>query len=284
MAWPAEAGSLGVIRRAPGAQHARRPSPASRVLGAPPPAGPVYSVRADRRGACRRPRRGSRCGLAAGRGSYILDARGLYRIFNAAEYRFYRSSTGPPAESDSPFATNASLPYTPADVFADGIWWLSVSYFNGVLDSGFLPLGPRGETYLRLDLAGGAETDGPPPGPQGWHIEQLAGGVVRVVGVYFDSAAERADSWTIAYTTDGDDPPEDTADVVETMEGTGLSFLAYDLPAQPAGTTLKVRLQTRRDGVYSEDSTVEQLVVETQVPVPPIDGEHWPGRLPATED
>ena len=31
-----------------------------------------------------------------------------------------------------------------------------MSYYNGLRDSGFLPIGPNGETYLRLDISGDA--------------------------------------------------------------------------------------------------------------------------------
>jgi len=117
-------------------------------------------------------------------GRRYAEHRGKYRVFNAAEYRFYRSDTAPPDEGDSPFATSASLPHTPTNIYADGIWYLSVSYFNGVLDSGFLPLGPNGETFLRLDISGAEESGSPPDGPATWHIEQRAGGVVGVVGFY----------------------------------------------------------------------------------------------------
>jgi len=221
------------------------------------------------------------------RGRYYHDARGLYRVFNAAGYRFYRSNSGPPAESDTPFATNATLPHEPTDTYADGTWYLSVSYFNGVLDSGFLPLGPHGETYLRLDIAAGAASGSPPMGPNDWRLEAQAAGVVRVLGVYFESGDDRADEWAIAYTTNGSTPPADTPDVTQTMAG-GLAVLAYDLPGQSHGTTVKVRLQTRRndgtaeapDWVYSAASTVLTLSADATGPSAPPSAADWPGQLP----
>lgn len=221
------------------------------------------------------------------RGRFYLDARGKYRVFNAAEYRFYRSSSAPPAEGDTPFATNATLPHTPADTYADGCWYLSVSYFNGVIDSGFLPLGEAGETYLRLDLSGGAQAGSPPRGPLDWRLEARASGVVRVIGVY-QADDLRADQWAIAYTTNGSTPPEDTPDVTQTMATRGLVILAYDLPGQADGTTVKVRLQSRRnDGtdespswVYSDGSTVLTATADAVGPSVPLAGERWPGQLP----
>lgn len=225
---------------------------------------------------------------SAWRGRHYLDGRGKYRVFNAAGYRFYRSSSAPPAEGDTPFATNASLPHEPADVYGNGTWYLSVSYFNGLIDSGFLPLGPQGETYLRLDLAAGAEIVSPPQAPLDWRLELRAAGVVRVVAVYFEDPLgdERAGEWAIAYTVNGSTPPEDTPDETQAMAGRGLQVLEYDLAGQADGTTVKVRLQTRRndgtvlvpDWQYSEDSSVLTAVADAAGPSAPASAVDWPGR------
>ncbi len=80
---------------------------------------------------------------------YPLD----YRVFTTAEYRFYRAQGAPPAESDTPFATSPTLAFTDSGTrFGDGTWYVAVSYFDGVLDSGFLPVGPGDEPYLTLEL------------------------------------------------------------------------------------------------------------------------------------
>ena len=201
---------------------------------------------------------------------YRTDARGLYRVFNPTVYRFYRSTTAPPVEGDTPFATNASLPHEPADVFGNGTWYLSVSLFNGIYDSGFLPVGAMGETYLRLDLAGGAEVVSPPAGPLHWHLQVMASGVVRIVAVYIQAGAERAVDWAFAYTTNGSTPATDTPDVTVAMDAADLTVLSYDLPGQANGTTVKVRLQTRRfddpSYTYSEDSTVETATADASGP------------------
>jgi len=207
---------------------------------------------------------------------WYADLRGLWRIFNEAEYRFYWG-TSPPAEGDTPDATSASLPHTPADTFADGVHYLSASYFNGVLDSGFLALGPQGETYLRLEIADGAEAGNPPAAPLDVRLEVAAGGVITVHALYIEPTASlRATQWAIGYTTDGSTPPADDPDVTSSLGESLLSVLDYSLPAQADGTTVKVRVQTRRnDGteetpswVYSASSVVSAEADATGPTVP----------------
>jgi hypothetical protein len=228
-------------------------------------------------------------GWPAMRGRRFMSARGMYRIFNSAGYRFYRLKGSPPREGSVPFATSASLPHTPTATYSDGAWYLSASYFNGVLDSGFLPLGPAGETYVRLDIAGGIVTGSPPAGPLDWRLEQLAGGIVRIQALAFDASPNRADEWAITYTTNGATPPVNSPTATVECSAGGLAVLVYDLPAAANGVTVKVRLQTRRnDGseetpvwVYSEASTVKSLVIATTGPTAALGAERWPGTLPA---
>jgi len=211
--------------------------------------------------------------LAAKKITHRAEARGLYRIFNTAEYRFYRSQTAPPVEKDTPFATNATLPHQPTETFADGTWYLSVSYYNGIYDSGFLPVGPLGEPYWRLDLAGGVETTSPPAGPLRWDLQALAGGVVRVVGLVCQSGDLRAEEWALAYTTDGSTPPADSPDATQAIAAEDLAYLDYELPAVASGTPVQVRLQTRRnDGswVYSEGSEVKSITPDLFGPSAPL--------------
>lgn len=222
---------------------------------------------------------------------YAVAARGLYRVFNAAAYRFYRSNSAPPEPGDAPFATSASLPHEPTDTYADGTWYLSASYFNGVLDSGFLPLWLAGETYLRLDLDSGVQVNAPPAAPGDWRLQNLPDGVVRVVAFYFQTGILRADEWAITYTIDGSDPgtpPAVAPTVTIAMPSTGLAVLAYELPAQAQGTEVRVRLQTRRDDggwLYSVGSTIKSSVADEEGSAAggsddasrPVS---WPGRIP----
>jgi len=221
-------------------------------------------------------------------GRFYIEARGKYRIFNDAEYRFYYSNSAPPEEGATPDETSSSLPHTTADTFADGTWYLSVSFFNGVIDSGFLPVGPNGETYLRLDVADGAATGSPPNGPNAWHLERRSGGVIRVCAWYVQTGSLRADQFAITYTTDDGTPGEDDPDGTSSIVSGGLAVLQYDLPAQDHGTPVTVRLQTRRnDGtaespswVYSEGSSTLSKTADAEGPSAPPTGENWAGPAP----
>lgn len=217
-------------------------------------------------------------------GDRSSEFRGLYRVFGPAEFRFYRSSSAPPAESDTPFATSSTLPAAPSSTFADGRWFLAVSYFNGVYDSGFLALGPNGETWRELVVESSAGVESTPVAPLDVRLELRAGGVVRVVALYAEEGDARADTWSVAYTTDGSTPPADTPSVVEAFAfAGGPVVLVYDLPAQAHGTAVKVRVQARRGSSpysYSPDSTVVTAVADALGPAAISGDEVWPGSLP----
>ena len=208
-------------------------------------------------------------------------SRSLYRIFNAAEYRFYRSNVAPPDPSDTPFATNSTLAFTPSDTFADGTWYLSVSYFNGVLDSGFLPLGPQGQTYRRLVIASGVDAPQPPSPPTAYTLEVRAGGVIRVVAYYssVSDGTNKANQWGISYTTNGSTPAVNSAGVLVLMAGGPFDILSYDLPAQADGTTVKVQIQTIRsaDTAYSDPITPLVATAVATGPAGVPQAGTWPG-------
>jgi hypothetical protein len=201
-----------------------------------------------------------------------------FNIFGTAEYRAYHSITGPPLETDTPFATAAALPFTPGDLFGNGIHWFSLSYFNGLIDSGFLPVGPNGETALRLDIAGGVETGNPPNGPYAVRLEQRAGGVVRIAASYAQTDALRATEWAIGYTSNGVDPPAGAPTTTKAMGEGALEVLELDIGPFAHGLTIKVRVQARRAGtVYSEDSTVLSTTADAVGPTAPVDSDAIPG-------
>jgi len=205
--------------------------------------------------------------------------RGCYRIFNAAAYRFFRSNSAVPQEDDTPFASSASLPATPADTFADGTWKVSVAYFNGCLQSGFYPV-EDGLTYFTLEISGGTQQD-PPPGPTMLDVVHVGGGVVEVRGVFVVPDSETY-AWAIAYTTNGSDPAEDSPDVTIVIVGRSSDMIAYQLPAQAAGTTVKVRVQIRRwddpAWTYSDDSEIYTITIEAG-PAAVTSADSMTGRL-----
>ena len=156
-----------------------------------------------------------------------------------------------------------------------------------MLDSGFLPVGPRGETYLRLDVSGGSQINNPPLPPLGTQLVRRAGGVVRIVATYAQTGGLRAGEWAISYTVNGVDPgtpPAVAPSVTVAMGTSAMEFLSYDLPAQAHGTTVKVRMQTRRNDSgtwrYSEGSTVLTSTADATGPTAAQDGKIWPGKLP----
>lgn len=200
----------------------------------------------------------------------------LHRVREAACYRFYRDDAAPPVEGSEPWATAPSLAYTPPDTFSDGTWYLAVSYYNGFLDSGFLPLGPRGETYRTLTIDSGEQVAAVPRDPQSVQLQVRSGGVVRVFGLYGETGTGRGDAWFVLYTTDGSDPRLYGTQVVVQISGTlGLSVLQYDLPAQSDGTTVKVAVGIRRgtspNYVYS-DSRAAHVYTATADAAGPASG------------
>jgi len=214
------------------------------------------------------------------RSHVTVSGRGLYRVFNDAEYRFFRKLGSPPTSADAAFDTNATLPHTPVDTYGAGVWYLGVKFFNGVMESGFLPVGPNGEPYLRLELSGGSELSNPPKNPDDVRLVLRPGGVVRVIAFYSELSALRGTEWALAYTTNGVDPVEDTPTITKSIPAQGVGLFEQDLPAQVNGTTVKVRLQTRRGTIYSDASTVQVATADALGPTAVIDSELWDGRIP----
>jgi hypothetical protein len=217
---------------------------------------------------------------------FTAAARGAWRIWGTPEYRLYRSAVAPPAEDDTPWDTAASLPVTPSDTFADGTWYLAVSYFNGVLDSGFLPQAPAGLPYRRITITDGVILPDPPTVPGDWRLAQRDG-LPWIEALYWeDDPDQAATEWAIDYTTDGSDPTASDPSLVIAIDG---SQLVYALPAVASGTTIKAVLQVRRnDGSeeapawnYSAAGDILSLVIDTTGPAAPIAAATWRGKLPA---
>ncbi len=213
---------------------------------------------------------------------FFACQRGLYRIFNAAQYRFYWSNSAPPVAGTSPQATNSTLAFTTSTTFADGTWYVSVSYFDGVLDSGFLPLGPNGQTYLAVEISGGVIVATRPSQPSYARLVVLPGGVVALTAYYNSliDGASRATQWAINYTTTGATPANNAPNLTQAMSSGPFQVLTYNLPAQPNGTTVKVELQTYNGGNYSLPLTVLIATASTAGPTAPLGLQSWPGFLP----
>ncbi len=212
--------------------------------------------------------------------SYRLDARGRFRVFSAAGYRLHwtEAPADPPAEDDAHDAF-AELPNSPADVFGDGVHYFAVAAYNGCMASGFAPVGPAGERYLRLEIAGGVQAADPPAAPYDVQLTREAGGVIRVHAIYVEGYPDRrADQWAIAYTVDSGDPAEGAPAATPAIDGSTMAVLSYALPPQSHGATVRVRVQARRnDGteetpswVYSRDSEVVTLTVDATGPTEPL--------------
>jgi hypothetical protein len=224
------------------------------------------------------------------RAARLASAQGLYRVFNAAGYRMYWSNSGPPVAGGAPQAFNATLPFTPSSAFSDGTWYLSMSYFDGVLDSGFLPIGPAGQTYLTMILSGGVLQPTLPTAPTNTSLVVQAGGVIQVVGYYATAAGDgvnAATEWDIAYTTDGSTPSSNSPSirVAFSAGGSPIQTLMYSLPTQTGGTVVKVQLQVGRalspsGYAYSTPGTVLAATAVTAGPSSPLGIQSWAGVVP----
>lgn len=245
MAWPTEAGSL---RGAPARTVTRPPTTArARVI---------------------RPGSGIR--------RQVTELRGAWRVFGTAGYRLYRQLGSPPQPGDTPWATPASLPVTPVDLFGDGTWYLAVSYYNGILDSGFLPIGPRGEPYRVLVVDKGVEANAPPQPPVDVRLEQLGGGVVRVTALYAEVGPNRADQWVISW---GGGPVIWSHTNTVAMPTSGLAILEFDITGLADAEVLNLLVTTQRSGdnVQSTNTTVSTITVDAAGPSSVPDLRRWRG-------
>ena len=296
MAWPAEAGAL--LNLPNGSESRRRSRSRHREeLFLPPlPRKRVLILAPEPRRKKKRRRRWQQPVLPPlVEHKFGGEMRGLYRIFNATLFEIWHSASGPPLETDAPTWSPATLPFTGTGALADGAHYFSMARFNGVIKSGFLPLGPNGETYLRFDLSGGVIVGSPPRGADQWNLVVTGPGVVRVTGVYFEIGDLRADDWALSYTSDGSTPlvlptvGSGTTNAFKTMPTGGLATLVFDITGV-GGATVKARLQTRRfdggDWFYSEGSIVKEIDADN---VGGIAGgadtffeTAWPGRLAET--
>jgi len=203
-----------------------------------------------------------------------IAARGLFRIFNAAGYRLYKSSALPLSLADL-WSTVSTLPATPGAV-ADGTWYFGVSYFDGVYDGGFAPVGPNGEPYLTAVIASGAATPPPPAAPLSLILSEDAPGVCGVTATGPQLAAAALPyQWQLSYTVNGG-----AATVLAyPYAAGGVAVLAVELPAQAPASVIAVSLVIQRnDGTAgspvwtSSAAATASLTLAAAGPSPPLAG------------
>lgn len=223
------------------------------------------------------------------RSAHFFTARGAYRIFGQAGYCFFYGSSPPTDdESEDEFYTSFNG-YETSETFTDGIVYVAMKKTNGIVKSSFKPIGINGERYLRFDLSSGSELAAPPRKPFDVRLEAYAGGVIIVNGGYFEIGSNRGAQFAIIYTTNGSDPGEDSADITVDTPSSGPAILSKALPAQGDGTTVKVRVQMRRnDGTaespvwrYSDTDSddIMTATADAQGPAAPGDIDHKSGLI-----
>lgn len=195
---------------------------------------------------------------AAGGRAYATF-RAQYRIANTPEYRVYwKADKRPIPGSDAVADSTATLPYSPSHTFAPGVWWIAVTWFDGLYESQ-----PR---YTRLELAGTALVDNPPSAPDAFWLEQAAGGQVYCAASYApgrdEAAATIADAFALWFTTDGSVPGSGTADQTGSAAAIGvLATVRFDLGTVADGTVVKALVRMRRGAADSANTTEQTLVV-----------------------
>lgn len=223
------------------------------------------------------------------RGQHYGTGRGCYRIYGTAQYLFYYD-TSPITEDSDLDAVNSDINYETVDTFITGVYYFGARYTNGIYTSPLLPVGPNGETYYRLDVDSGVETISPPGKPFDVRLLRDTAGVIQVLAGYFESYQTiRANQFAINATFNGSDPGQDSPDYTRNMAKYGPQMLRYSLPPQVHGTTVKVRVQTRRndgteispDYTYSETTADDVLTItaDAQGPSVPMDAEIHPGAV-----
>lgn len=193
-------------------------------------------------------------------GRSYSQIRGGYRLQGKPLYRIYRKLGSVPVPGvDAIWEETDTLPYQPSSTFADGIWFIALTWFNGYVESAVRKI-------VRLELVSGVERANPPDAPK-WGLTLRPGGVVRVTG-YYDSSRDvaegvAANTWALWWTGNGSTPGIGSADYTEAMrfDRFAVARIIYDLPAAADGLLVKALLRTRgtRDSVNDE---VQQAFAE----------------------
>jgi hypothetical protein len=190
-------------------------------------------------------------------------ARGLFRIFNDAVYRLYWSNSTPPVAGSTPTATctAGAFPYTVSGL-TSGTWYFSLSYFDGVYDSGFLPVGPAGEGYLTYVYSAGSPLAPPPPAPFELELAETAPGVVTVTAMATDPG-NVGDVWYVTATVT-------PYTYTQPVSSGALAILSYSLPAVSAGTTVDVTVCLKTSGGTASGTLSTSITTATGGPTAPL--------------
>ena len=73
--------------------------------------------------------------------------------------------------------------------------------------------------------------------------------------------------------SNGTTPAAGSPTATVAITAAGMAYLAYDLPAQVDGTTVKVLVQTRTGSVYSVPGSVLTITADAAGPSAPVNGE-----------
>lgn len=206
-----------------------------------------------------------RAGWDDGTGARALSAaRGVYPIENTPEYRLYRKLNEPPEPGiDAVWATSASLPVTPPDVFADGVWYVGLTWFDGYLES---PIAVQ-----RIEIDSGTEVAPRPSAPDNTWMTQTAGGVVLVEALYAagpdQAVGSAADSFALWYTVDGSAPdPTQPADATQPVGPGPTAAAQFSLGALADATVVRALVRMRRGAVDSDNTDETHYTVAILAP------------------
>lgn len=214
--------------------------------------------------------------------AYGETLEGLFRIADATLDRFeLRLGTdAPPALSDAPVETSASLPITHAGLVAGHDYYACLDRRNqwNVLAQSLQP------TIVRMTADGSVRQA--PRGPYQVLWSAGAGGVFELeayYAVYQDATVNdqgiypNANQWLVYVRYDGTDPDPDldTPTVVEMALVDELERLVWTSPAKTAGVVGKVLVRTRRaaTGIDPVDSANVDVYSATAATAGPADAE-----------
>jgi hypothetical protein len=176
------------------------------------------------------------------------------------------------------YDTNPTLPYQTSETFADGTWYIGMSYFDGVLDSGFYPQGQSGLPYQVIVVSGGVIV-GTPPSPV---VDASLSGNVLVRALYYpgvDPPGSQATSFYLTGTYNSGLLPINFTPATIPIGGNP-AILSYTFPAQMPGTVVDVTIYTQYGSGPTRSAGVTLSLTIPAVPSSPLGLQSWPGNSP----